>query len=140
MNKSMDDFRAYCKKLRIDKKLTMTSLANKVEKTQSYISQVENDKIKHPPFKFIKACMEAYELQWPETMEFFEKALSGIDEISVPVQTSIIPKPMLAKLLAAFLAADMKTGFQHNQWEAVKSVIEEINGYLDKTKKSYETL
>jgi hypothetical protein len=140
MSNLIDDFRMYCKKLRIDKNLTMTGLAHAVGKTQSYISQVESGKIKCPPFKFIMACMGAYKLQWPETMEFLTKALNGIAEISVPLQTSIIPKPMFASLLAALLSADMKTGTQQSQWAAVKKAVETVNTHLEENKHSYETL
>ena len=137
MNNSPTEFGKYCKKLRVDRDLNMETFAKKAGFTQPFISTLERGQV-NPKFDTLIACMRAYDLKWPDTVEFLTKAITSFKNLHIPIGNCILPEQMFAKLIATIVAADGESTRQHYQWNAVSKVIETIKNYLDSNKLDYE--
>jgi transcriptional regulator with XRE-family HTH domain len=124
MGTKYTDFGALCREHRTKQKLTMTAAAEKLEKTQPYISGVENGKIPLT-IEFVKKCIEVYGLKGSEKFEFLIQALRESKEIKIPLnEVSVVPKEKFMKLLAALLLNE-KTEFIHIS----KDILSNVQGY-----------
>jgi transcriptional regulator with XRE-family HTH domain len=113
-------FGKQCRKLRIDKGLSMAEVAEMTGKRQNYVSQVESGKF-NPSIDFLNKSAEIYGLTGAEKVKFFAEALSTSRRIELKLdEVTIIPKADLAKLLA-ILAFNLENPYpDEKEWKAVK--------------------
>jgi transcriptional regulator with XRE-family HTH domain len=102
--KKLTAFGEHFRTLRIKTGLSEKELAEKVKKSQSYISAIESKEIPFLNFDFIMACMDAFELKGDERHEFLVKAMSCSQRMSIPLTgISIIPQERFLQFLSYIL-------------------------------------
>ena len=102
--KILTAFGEHFRTLRIKTGLSERELAERVKKSQSYISAVESKAIPFLNFDFINSCMDAFELKSNERHEFLVKAMSCSQRMSIPLTCiSIIPQERFLQFLAYIL-------------------------------------
>ena len=102
--KKLSGFGEVFKLFRVENGLSGSVLAEKVGKSQSYISAIENNEITNLPFDFLKTCMDTFGLQKAERHKFLVSAMENSKEIKIPLDNvSIIPPERFIKLLAYIL-------------------------------------
>ena len=103
--KKLPEFGELFRKLRVKTGLSEKDLADKVGKSQSYISAIENKEIPLLTFDFVKACMDVFELKKEdERHEFLAKAMSCSKRMIIPLDgISIVPQERFWQILAYML-------------------------------------
>jgi transcriptional regulator with XRE-family HTH domain len=102
--KKLSGFGKHFKLLRIEKGLSENELANKVGKSQSYISDIEHNKYSNITFDFLITCMETFQLDKEKRHEFLVKAMASFKELTIPLDgVSIMPQERFFELMAYFL-------------------------------------
>jgi transcriptional regulator with XRE-family HTH domain len=114
----------------------MTEFAQKVHKTQSYVSQVETGKI-DPTFEYIVACMEAFDLSRTDRPGFLIIALSSSKRMMVPLDKL---SSFQRELLAALLLTDKHTFTHPTSWQQTKEWVEDFLKRLNENKPTHVTL
>jgi transcriptional regulator with XRE-family HTH domain len=109
MEKTHTQFGTLCRKYRSEKDMNMTDAAEKLRKSQPYLSGIESGKIS-PTITFVKDCIKVYELTDLNQFEFLTQALRESKEIKkLSNEVSIIPKEKFIQVLAALLMNEKST-------------------------------
>jgi transcriptional regulator with XRE-family HTH domain len=102
--KKLSGFGRYLKSLRIENGLSGNEFADIVGKSQSYISDIENNKYPNITFDFLITCMETFKLEKEERHKFLVLAMASFKELTIPLdRVFIIPKERFFELMAYFL-------------------------------------
>jgi transcriptional regulator with XRE-family HTH domain len=134
MNKNITNFGKQCRKLRIDKDLTMRDVAAMTGYRQNYITQVENGKF-NPSKEFLTKCIDIYGLTGTDKIEFIANALAASGRLEIKLDEIIlIPKEDFTKLLALLAFALPPPYPNKKEWEAVahcmEVLLQEINARI----------
>ena len=123
MKEKVSPFGKWCRKLRIDKGWSMNVVAEKLEKKQNHITQIEQGKA-NPSLEFLEKCLSVYEIPEAEKADFLAQAFEGSKRIVLELdKISIIPKEDLAKLLAVILFNLQGPYPATEEWNAVAKAL-----------------
>ena len=131
MVKEVNQFGLLCRKMRLEKNLTMTDFAKKAGASQPSVSDYEIGK-HEPPFEYIVACMDAFGLSPDERIPFLTTALSSFRKMTIRLDN--VPDSQ-KRLLAILLLTEKSPATDPECWAAMKGWIEE---YLEKLGKRPE--
>jgi transcriptional regulator with XRE-family HTH domain len=113
--KKLTEFGKLVRTLRIKNGLSEKNFAEKVKKSQSYISAIEGKAIPVLTFDFISACMDTFNLEGEERHKFLVSAMECSKEMKIPLDyVSIIEQKRFIKLLA-YLLDNYNPPFQPDQ-------------------------
>ena len=125
MNDKITSFGKWCRKLRVDKGLSMSAVAEKLGKKQNHITQIEQGQA-NPSIEFLKECLTVYEIPETEKADFIAQALSNSERIDLKLdKITIIPKEDLARLLAV-LVFNLEDSPDTTEWYPVTKAINEL--------------
>jgi transcriptional regulator with XRE-family HTH domain len=125
MAKEVNQFGLLCRKMRLEKKLTMTDFAKKVGASQPSVSDYEIGK-HEPPFEYIVACMDAFGLSPDERIPFLTTALSSFKKMTIRLDN--VPD-FQKRLLAILLLTERAPETHPKCWDTMKGWIDK---YLEK--------
>jgi transcriptional regulator with XRE-family HTH domain len=99
--KKLTEFGKLFRNLRIENGFNEKDFAEKVGKSQSYISAIETKKIPLLQFDFVTACMDAFGLNKKQRHEFLVKAMACSKKMTIPLDgVTIISQERFLHLLA----------------------------------------
>ena len=105
--------------LRIKNGLSEKNFAEKVGKSQSYISAIESKDFPFLTFDFVSACMDVFGLEKEERHVFIVKAMKCSVKMSVLLHSeSFVPKERFLKILAYILDNYYPTFNSNQSWVA----------------------
>ena len=126
MNNKVTNFGKWCRRLRIDKGLSMSEMAEKLGYKQNHVSQIEQGKT-NPSLEFLEKCLKVYEIPEAEKADFIAQALSSSDRIVLELEKiTIIPKEDLAKLLAVLVFSLKEPYPASEEWNAVTKALKRL--------------
>jgi len=137
MSNKITNFGKWCRKIRIDRGWTMAETAKKLGCTQNNLTYIEQGKTS-PSMKFLKKCIEVYEIPEAEKADFIAQALESSKRLILDLNKSKeIPKDYLAKIIAV-LVFDLKEPYPDTpDWTAINQAVNTLKEYLRRRPKPF---
>jgi len=129
MNEKTTDFGLECKKLRLDKGMSMTEASKGLGCSQSSLTYYEQGKTKIS-LEFLEKCFKIYEVPNNKRADLLIKALSSQEKLTIELdKITMIPKDTLAKFLAVLLynLHEPPPETEDRKWDSIYKAIEILN-------------
>jgi len=127
MNKIITEFGKTCRKLRIDKGLTMDEAAEMLGCSQPSLSYIEQGKT-NPSIKFFEKFFKVFEIPESDKIKYFTESIASQKKLSINLEEiTMVSKETLAKLMAVLIYNIKNPEAISDDMDAVYKAIENLN-------------